>query len=109
MTQVPGPAIVSAMAPAPVIPRAGADKRAAYKPLRTIKAIGCARVGGIGVVPVRTHRRRIRIARPRVGVSLVIALIGTALIGIALVGVALIVSGRNSSFNLGLRVTHRQH
>jgi hypothetical protein len=109
VTPVPGPAIISTMAPAPVIPRAGSDEHAACEPLWTIKAIRCACVRVIGVVPVRTHRRRISIARPRVRVALVIALIAIGLIGIALVGVALIVSGRNSGFNLCLRVTYRQH
>jgi len=115
---------ISTVTPAPAIPRAGADEHSAYKPPRAIEAVGCAGIGIIRVVTIRTHRRRGRIAL--VIVSIVIVPIGITLIGLSLrrpliggralirlllplIGVARIVSGANCGIHLlGLRVRQRQ-
>jgi hypothetical protein len=93
------PTIVSAVTPSPVVPGTGTDKHSARKPLRTIEAVRRTGIGIVRVIPVRTHRRPVHIARARVGIALVITL----------VGVGLVVSDRNSCLNLRLRVRNRQH
>jgi hypothetical protein len=96
---VSGATVVAAMAPSRVIPGAGTDKYSARKPLRTVKAVRRTRIGIIRIVAVRANRRPVHIARPWVGIALVIALIG----------VTLVVSDRNSCLNLRLRIGKRQH
>lgn len=46
-----------------VVPRTGTDKDTTHEPLRTIVAIGCASVGIIAVIAIRTYRRRTHISR----------------------------------------------
>ena len=106
---VPATTPISTMTPAPVIPRSNADKYSACEPLRTIKAIRCARIGIVRVVAVSTDRRSADI--PWAGVRLIgIAPVRIALVlvRLVLVGVTRIVSRRNSRFNLRLRVSKRQ-
>ncbi len=122
MPPIPRPTVVSAVAPAPVVPRADTDKHSANEPLRTVEAVRCAGIRIIGIVPVRTCRRPGSVSWAGVcliGITSVrIPLIGWALISLALIGVtaigltlvvALIVSGRNSRINLRLRIRKRQH
>jgi hypothetical protein len=82
----------------PVVPRASTDEYSARKPLRTVEAIGCAGIGIIGIVPIRTYgRRRSHISRVRI--TLIVILIGITGVG----------SDANSCFDLRLRVSERQH
>ncbi len=65
-TSIKAAAVISAIPePArmtPVIPRARADKRAAYKPVRTVIAVGRASIRIIVVVPIVADRRTSRVS-----------------------------------------------
>src|ERR1700722_2243620 len=96
---VAGATVVAAMAPSPVIPRTCADEYSARKPLRTVKPVRRTGIGIVRIVAVRANRRSAYVARPWVGIALVITLIG----------ITLVVPDRNSCLNLRLRVSQRQH
>jgi hypothetical protein len=53
---------VTATAPIAAIPRAGADKEPAYKPTRSVVAIGSAGIGSVRIVPPRANRCHGRIS-----------------------------------------------
>jgi hypothetical protein len=96
---VSGSTVVAAMAPSPVIPRTCADKYSAREPLRTVKAVRRTGIGIVRIVAVGANRRPVHVARPWVGIALVITL----------VGITLVVPDRNSCLNLRLRVSKRRH